>query len=220
LISGLLYGIIAKKQWGADMQKTKIVFASSNAGKIKVIGYLINKHLGGREIELLGLKDVGFTSEIIENGATFEENAEIKARAVYEKTGLASFGDDSGLCADYLNGAPGIHSARYSGGGSEENITKLLGELKGVPDNLRAAHFYCAIFCVVSPTESFCVSGRCDGVIAREKTGGNGFGYDPVFYCPSKNKTFAQLSDEEKNIISHRAAAAKQFALEIVKYIK
>ena len=201
------------------MQPTKIIFASSNAHKIKEMGCLINKNLNGFGIELLSVNDIGFTDEIIENGATFEENAEIKARAVFEKTGMICFGDDSGLCVDYLNGAPGIYSSRYSGGNGEDNIKKLLDELKDVPDAQRTAHFYCAIYCAVSQNESFCVSGKCEGIITREKTGDNGFGYDPVFYYPPANKTFAQLADEEKNKVSHRAVAAEQFAKKIVKYI-
>ena len=199
--------------------KTKIVFASGNAGKIKEMNYLINKYLNGREIELLGLKDVGFAEEIIEDGKTFEENAEIKARAVFDRTGVICFADDSGLCVDYLNGAPGIYSARYGGGIKGEGIKRLLNELDGVPDEKRTAHFYCAICCIVSKTEKFFVSGKCNGIITREKIGENGFGYDPVFYYPPENKTFAQLTDGEKNKISHRALAAELFAKEIVRYI-
>ena len=207
------------------MQNIKIVFASSNAGKIKEMNYLINKNLNSADInniniELLSLKDGGFTDDIIENGATFEENAEIKARAAFDATGMICFADDSGLCVDYLNGAPGINSARYSGGSSNDNINKLLGELKDVPDAQRNAHFYCAIYCVTDKTTSFCVSGKCEGVITREQIGEGGFGYDPVFYYPPLNKTFAQTSDEEKNKVSHRALAAEQFANEIVRYIK
>ena len=202
------------------MQKTKMVFASNNVNKIKEMNDLINKNLNGFEIELLSVKDVGFTDDIIEDGSTFEENAEIKARAVFDKTGMISFGDDSGLCVDYLNGAPGIYSSRYSGGGNEENIKKLLEELKGVSDEKRAAHFYCAIYCVIDKNASFCVSGKCDGIIINEKIGDNGFGYDPVFYYPPQKKTFAQMGDDEKNKVSHRALAAEQFAKKIVKYIK
>jgi len=201
------------------MQKTKIVFASSNAGKIKEINGLINKNLNGFEIELLGLKDVGFTDEIIESGKTFEENAEIKARAVFDKTGMICFADDSGLCVDYLNGAPGIYSARYGGGVAGEGKKKLLNELKDVPDDKRTAHFYCAICCVIDKNTSFFASGKCGGIITRELIGESGFGYDPVFYYPPEKKTFAQMSGEEKNKISHRALALEQFAKEIVKYI-
>lgn len=200
-------------------KKTQIVFASNNAHKIKEMNYLINKNLNGFEIEVLSVKDVGFTDEIIEDGATFEENAEIKARAVFEKTGMICFGDDSGLCVDYLNGAPGIYSSRYSGGGSDCNINKLLDELKDVPDDKRTAYFYCAIYCVIDKNTSFCVSGKCDGIITREKIGENGFGYDPVFYYPPEKKTFAQLPEEEKNKFSHRGLATEQFAKKIVKYI-
>ena len=202
------------------MQKTKMIFASGNAGKIKEINYLINKNLNGFEIELLGLKDVGFTDEIIENGATFEENAEIKARAVFDKTGMICFADDSGLCVDYLNGAPGIYSARYGGGVVGEGKKRILDELKDVPDDKRTAHFYCAIYCVIDKNTSFCVSGKCDGVITRELIGESGFGYDPIFYYPSKKQTFAQMSGEEKNKVSHRALALEHFAKEIVKYFR
>ena len=206
------------------MQKTKMVFASNNAHKIREMSYLINKNLNGFEVELLSVKDVGFTDDIIENGLTFEENAEIKARAVFDKTGMICFGDDSGLCVDYLDGRPGIYSSRYGGvaGGKVSNleqIEKLLGELKNVPENKRTAYFYCAIYCVIDKNISFCVAGRCDGFITFEKSGENGFGYDPVFYYPPEKKTFAQLGDDEKNKYSHRALAAEQFAKEIVKYI-
>ena len=206
------------------MKNIKMVFASSNAGKIAEMNYLINKHLKSDDIniELLSLKDVGFAGEIIENGATFEENAAIKARAVYDfvnKTGMICFGDDSGLCVDYLNGAPGIYSARYGGGVKGEGTKRLLNELKDVPREKRTAHFYCAICCVAAQDKSFSVSGKCEGIITREKMGENGFGYDPVFYYPSENRTFAQMSDEEKNKFSHRALATEQFAKKIVKYI-
>ena len=189
------------------MEKIRMIFASGNAGKIKEMDYLIKKNLSGIEIQLLGLKDIGFTDEITENGATFEENAEIKARAVYEKAGMICFAEDSGLCVDYLNGAPGIYSARYAGGAK-----RLLDELKNVPDPQRTAHFYCAIYCLTDKNTGFCVSGSCGGMIAREPSGENGFGYDPVFYYPPAKKTFAQLPAEQKNAVSHRAAAAKKFA--------
>ena len=183
------------------------------------MNYLINKNLNDFEIELLSLKDVGFNDEIIENGKTFEENAEIKARAVFEKTGMICFADDSGLCVDYLNGAPGIYSARYGGGIVGEGKKRILNELKDVPEEKRTAHFYCAVYCVINKDISFCVSGKCGGIITRELSGENGFGYDPVFYYPSMGKTFAQLSEDEKNKISHRALAAEQFAEKIVEYI-
>jgi len=201
------------------MKKIKIIFASGNAGKIREMNYLINKNLNDFEIELLSLKDVGFNDEIIENGKTFEENAEIKARAVFEKTGMICFADDSGLCVDYLNGAPGIYSARYGGGIVGEGKKRILNELKDVPEEKRTAHFYCAVYCVINKDISFCVSGKCGGIITRELSGENGFGYDPVFYYPSMGKTFAQLSEDEKNKISHRALAAEQFAEKIVEYI-
>ena len=203
------------------MRNIKIVFASGNEHKKSEMEQLINKNLNANKlkIEILSLKDINFTDEIIEDGKTFEENAEIKARAVFDKTGMICFADDSGLCVDYLNGAPGIYSARYSGGDDEANINKLLDELKSVPNEKRTAHFYCAIYCVVSKDESFCVSGKCEGIILHSKNGENGFGYDPVFYYPPMFKTFAQMTSEEKNKFSHRALAAEQFAKKIVEYI-
>jgi len=197
------------------MKKIKIVFASTNSGKIAEMEYLINRNLEdkGFEAELLSLKDIGFTDEIIEDGATFEANAEIKARAVFDKTGMISFADDSGLCVDYLNGAPGIYSARYGG------IDRLLNELQGVPDEKRTAYFYCAVYCIVSRSENFCTAGKCAGIITHEKFGEGGFGYDPVFYYPPAKRTFAQMTGEEKNKLSHRAIAAELFAEKIVKYI-
>ena len=190
-----------------------MVFASANAGKTAEMKLLINKYLTGFDIELLGLKDIGFTAEIIEYGTTFEENAKIKAQAVSRACGMICFADDSGLCVDYLNGAPGVYTSDYGG------IDKLLHELSGAPDDQRTARFCCALYCEISKNESFCVTGECSGIIAREAAGGLGFGYDPVFYYPPLGRTFAQLSGEEKNNVSHRAAAAELFAKKIVQYI-
>ena len=206
------------------MKKLKMVFASASAGKIAEIKYLIDKKLDGIEVELLSLKDVGFTDEIVEDGGTFEANAEIKARAVFEKTGLICFGDDSGLCVDYLDGGPGVDSAMYGSVAGERpdmdiSIDKLLGELEGVPEDKRGAHFCCVIYCVVSESESFCVTGRCDGSITRERFGKGGFGYDPVFSYAPAGKTFAQMTDGEKNKVSHRALALELFAENIVRYV-
>ena len=196
------------------MKKIKMVFASTNAGKIAEMKLLIEKHLNGYEVELLGLNDIGFTDEIIEDGGTFEANAEIKARAVFDKTGMICFADDSGLCVDYLDGAPGVETANYGG------IDRLLNEMKDVvEDSKRAAQFHCVIYCVVSQNESFCVAGTCDGVITHKRIGEGGFGFDPVFYYPPKERTFAQMTSEEKNNFSHRAKAAELFAEKIVKYI-
>ena len=202
------------------MEKIKMVFASGNAGKIKEMGYLINKCLRGFETELLGLKDIGFTGEIAEDGSTFEENAKIKAQAVFEKTGMVCFADDSGLCVDFLGGAPGIFTARYGENWPGGGMRRLLEELKDVPEIQRSAHFCCAIHCIADRDTSFCVSGKCGGLIAREKIGEGGFGYDPVFYYPPAKKTFAQLSEEEKNNVSHRADAVRKFAKTIENYLE
>ena len=195
------------------MKKIKMVFASANAGKTAEMKLLVNKYLNGFDVELLGLDDVGFTEKIIEYGTTFEENAKIKAQAVFKSCGMICFADDSGLCVDYLNGAPGVYTSDYGG------IDKLLHELAGVPDGQRTARFCCALHCVVSHNAGFCVTGECHGVIARGASGEDGFGYDPVFYYPPLGRTFAQLNGEEKNNVSHRAAAAELFAEKIVEYI-
>ena len=219
------------------IKKLQMVFASSNAGKIKEMKYLLDKNINRFasnkfDVELLSLKDIGFTSEIIEYGKTFEENAEIKADTVYDfckialKKEMICFADDSGLCVDYLKGAPGIYSARYSGGNDDDNITKLLDELKDVPDAQRAAHFTCAIICIIPPfvgaeasarSQSLSMSADWHGFIARERMGENGFGYDPIFYYPQLKMTSAQLPGEIKNKVSHRALAAEQLAREIVE---
>ncbi|MCL2159836.1 MAG: RdgB/HAM1 family non-canonical purine NTP pyrophosphatase [Oscillospiraceae bacterium] len=196
----------------------KIIFASANAGKIAEMNYLINKDLGS-DIKLLGLKDIGFTDEIIESGTSFEENANIKARAIWDHSKTICFADDSGLCVDFLNGAPGVYSARYGAGIPGGGIKRLLDELKDAPDEQRGAHFYCAIYCIVDESTSFCVSGRCEGTITQSQIGEGGFGYDPVFYYPPLQKTFAQLSKEEKNKVSHRAVAIGQFTKILAKHI-
>ena len=191
------------------MKKVRMVFASTSAGKIKEVKLLIEQ--AGVEVELLGLRDIGFTDEIIEDGGSFEANAEIKARAVFERTGLICFADDSGLCVDWLGGAPGVDTAYYGG--------DILEELKNVPDGQRGAVAVCVIYCVVSREECFCVRGECAGIITRERVGESGFGFDPIFYYPPEGRTFAQMTSEEKSKFSHRGRAVELFAEKIVKYI-
>ena len=181
----------------------KLILASNNAHKLVEIRAI----LGSEFDEILSMKEAGIVHETVEDGSTFLENAEKKAREIMEISGCCALADDSGLCVEALGGAPGIDSARYAGehGDDKANNRKLLRELEGVED--RRAHFACAMV-VVRPDGSVVrAEGRMDGVIAFEESGENGFGYDPLFYLPERGCTNAQLSPEEKNAISHRANA-------------
>ena len=190
----------------------KLVFASNNKGKIKELNEILSKKLP--DIEILSLDDIGYKGDIIEDGETFADNAKIKA-SVPASLGYIGVGDDSGLCVDYLNGEPGVYSARYSGLGNEGNIEKLLKNLDGVPAEKRTAHFVCSICCVFPDGKVITAEGKAHGIILEERKGQGGFGYDPVFYFPSLGKTFSEISQEEKNKISHRANALELFAEKI-----
>ena len=197
--------------------KTTLVLATANKNKVYEYDRLLKSSLG-EDFEVKSLKDIGYTDDIVEDGKTFEENALIKAKTV-ATLGYIGIADDSGLCVDALNGAPGIFSARYSGGDYDDNNAKLLSELKNVPNDKRSACFVCCIACVFPDGKSFCVRGECHGTILEEITGENGFGYDPLFFYAPMNKTFAQMSDEEKNRVSHRAIATEKFLKELPKYL-
>lgn len=205
----------------------KIVLASRNAKKIRELETLLAQH-SSMHIEVLSLDDIGYTKEIVEDGTTFEENAWIKA-ATPAAMGYIGIADDSGLSVDALGGAPGIYSARYGGEGTNDakNNEKLLAEMNEVPDEGRGAAFVSAVACVF-PREcdveipedvrteknglsGFVVRGECRGTILRETRGCDGFGYDPLFYVSEKGCTFAELSSEEKNAISHRGVAMRAF---------
>jgi XTP/dITP diphosphohydrolase len=159
--------------------------------------------------------------DAVEDGVTFEENAIIKAKSGLAQTGYISVADDSGICVDYLGGAPGVYSARYSGehGNDEMNNDKLLSELSGVPMEKRTAYCVAAIACVFPDGRQFTVRGECHGHIAFERQSGNGgFGYDPLFI--SENGPFSQLTAEQKDAISHRGKALKSFEKELKKYLE
>ena len=195
----------------------EIVIASRNKHKIKELEALLSKYVAG--VKLLSLDDVGIVGDIEENGTTFSENALIKARAA-ASSGKIGVGDDSGLCVNALDGAPGIFSARFAGdhGNDAANNEKLLRELSNKSD--RSAAFVCAIACVMPDGREITVEGRAEGTILHSASGQNGFGYDPLFYYPPLDKTFASLSPEEKNGISHRARAVEAFAKELEKILK
>lgn len=181
----------------------KLILASNNAHKLIEIRAI----LGGEFDEILSMREAGIVHETVEDGSSFLENAEKKAREIMEISGCCALADDSGLCVDALGGAPGIFSARYAGehGDDKANNRKLLRELEGVED--RRAHFACAMVLVRPDGSVVRAEGRMDGVIAFEEAGENGFGYDPLFYLPERGCTNAQLTPEEKNAISHRANA-------------
>ncbi|MBQ0084175.1 MAG: RdgB/HAM1 family non-canonical purine NTP pyrophosphatase [Clostridiales bacterium] len=161
---------------------------------------------------------VGVMPEPEENGTTFEENALIKAKAGLEFSGRPTIADDSGLCVDYLGGAPGIHSARYAGEHeTPKNNEKLLRELNGVPMDKRTARFVSVIACVFPDGRSFTVRGECEGKIAEKPQGNGGFGYDPLFI--SEIGCFGVITPEQKNSISHRSKSVAKFKEEILKYI-
>jgi XTP/dITP diphosphohydrolase len=184
----------------------ELVLASSNPHKIEEI-YAILKTL---DYKILSMKAVGLDDmEIIEDGDTFEANSLIKAKTVYEATKMPAIGDDSGLMVDYLGGEPGVFSARYSGEDKnyQANNEKLLRNLEGVPKEKRGAKFVTVITLMFSPEDIVVARGEVHGYIGETLKGDNGFGYDPLFVVPEKNKTFAELSSEEKNQISHRANA-------------
>lgn len=186
----------------------KIVLATNNPKKLKEMRAILGEALG-EGYEIISLKESGFVGEIEENADSFEGNAYLKASAVLEQTGFAAIADDSGLEVDYLNGAPGIYSARYAGENAtdDELIEKLLREMQGVPYSERTARFVSVICVVDGGGFNKFYRGECPGIIIEEKRGDGRFGYDPVFLYEPLNKTFAELEGEKKNAISHRGRA-------------
>ena len=186
----------------------KVVLASQNPHKLAEM----QKILGTLGLEVLLERDVGVNVEVEETGTTFAENSLLKAQAVFDATHLATVADDSGLMVDALGGAPGVYSARYGGRHTDaERIALLLENMKDVPDEQRTAQFVCAVTCLMPDERKIAVQGVCPGVILRAPRGAGGFGYDPVFYLPELGKTFAELAGEEKNRISHRGRALREF---------
>ncbi|MBR1533404.1 MAG: RdgB/HAM1 family non-canonical purine NTP pyrophosphatase [Ruminococcus sp.] len=184
----------------------EFVIATNNKKKLSEI----QRILAPLGIEPVTAADKGIDlGDVEENGSTFSENAYIKAKAAYDKCGLPVIADDSGLCVDALGGRPGIYSARYGGHDSPYTVKigMLLDELKDVPAPDRTAHFSCAVCCILKSGEVISVEGRCNGEIAAEPSGDGGFGYDPVFTV--NGKSFASLSSEEKDRLSHRGNALR-----------
>ncbi len=196
----------------------KIVLASRNAHKIREIRQILTERTG-REFEIISLDDIGYAGDIEENGTTFEENAVIKA-SVPAKLGYIGIADDSGLAVDALNGDPGVYSARFAGepcddARNNEKLLTLMGEHK-----VRTAKFVSVVAAVKPDGSSLCCRGECPGEILTEGMGNGGFGYDPLFWYAPLNKTFAQLTPEEKNSISHRARALEVFCEEFIHFLE
>ena len=170
----------------------EVIIASANKHKLEEIKSIL------KDYKVISMEEAGFFDDIVEDGTTFEENALIKAKAIHEKTGKLVLGDDSGLMVKYLNGEPGVYSARYAGEekSDKKNNEKLLSKLKGVKEEDRKAKFVCTV-------------GICyeDGIIGTKEIGNGGFGYDPLFYIRELNKTYAELTFDEKNRVSHRRKA-------------
>ncbi len=193
----------------------KMVLASKNPKKLEEMAVILSQ-LG---IEVVLESDVGVDVEVEETGTTFEENAALKAFAVMEAAGLPAIADDSGLCVDALGGGPGVYSARYGGEGltDADRYRLVLEGLQGQLD--RGAKFVSAICWAFPGGDRVEARGECPGVIGYAPQGENGFGYDPIFFLPEKKKTFAQLTGEEKNAISHRGKALEKFKEELEKYL-
>lgn len=185
----------------------KLILASKNAHKAQEMQAIL-----GDGVELITQDSAGCCEiDVIEDGTTFEENAIKKAVEIMQATGLPTIADDSGLCVDFLDGRPGIYTARFAGENAtdDENIAKLLDELKDIPDADRTAKFVCVIALAVPGNEPVCFRGEVCGRILTEKHGDNGFGYDPVFYLPQFDASMAEIPADAKNSVSHRYNALK-----------
>ncbi len=195
----------------------KLIFATGNAGKMKEIREI----LGWEGLEILSQKEAGIVNDAEENGSTFEENALIKARAVAAETDALVLADDSGLEIDYLNGEPGIYSARYLGEDTPYAIKnqKILEQMQDVPEEKRTARFVCAIAAVLPDGRELTTRGTIEGIIGYETRGEGGFGYDPIFFVPEFGCSTAELTMDQKNAVSHRGKAlrAMKEKLEAVK---
>ena len=194
----------------------KLVLASKNRKKLVEMNDILSR-LG---VEVCSEAEAGVDVEVEETGTTFEENSLLKARAVMEASGMPAIADDSGLCVDALGGAPGVYSARYGGPELDDagRYRLLLENLRG--QMTRTAKFVSVITCCFPNGDVICARGACPGTIAYAPQGEGGFGYDPVFFVPGLKKTFAQLSPEEKNAISHRGKALEQFKVKLEEYLE
>jgi XTP/dITP diphosphohydrolase len=195
----------------------KIILATHNRDKEKEL----QKSLEGLNVEICSLFDFPNIGEIEETGMTLLENSLLKARTVFDITGIPTIADDTGLEVDYLDGAPGVYSARYAGNNVsyQDNVDKLLIKLDGVPHERRTARFR-TVVTYIDKNEELWTEGHIDGIISETIIGDRGFGYDPVFFVPHKGKTFAELSSDEKNKISHRGIALQKLRKILINVLK
>ena len=193
----------------------KFVLATHNPGKLKEMADI----LSGLGVEVVSPADVGISVDVEETGTTFAENAMLKAKAICAASGLPAIADDSGLCVDALNGAPGVYSARYGGPGLDDvgRYRLLLENMRGQLD--RRCRFVSAICCCFPNGDRVEARGECPGTLAYAPKGEDGFGYDPIFFVPALKKTFAELSPAEKNAISHRGNALTAFREKLEQYL-
>ena len=197
---------------------TEIVFATGNPGKAREVAMMFED----MDVCVKTLKEAGIEADIIENGSTFMENARIKAEEVARHTDKIVLADDSGLVIDYLNGEPGIYSARYMGEDTSYAVKNqnILDRMKDAPEHLRSARFVCAMAAVMPDGEVIETEGVMEGMIGYEIAGENGFGYDPIFYLPEFKASSAEITPEEKNAVSHRGKALRSMQGELQKRIR
>lgn len=203
------------------MSKIEVVLATKNRGKVRDFADIFDQMGLSDRITLLDLSHFPGFPDVPEDGATFSENALIKARAAAAHTGKISVADDSGIVVDALGGAPGIYSARFAGVSADDraNNEKLLQMMKDVPEAERRASFRAAVAIVSPEGKEEVVVGECHGYVAAAPLGTNGFGYDPLFFYLPLNKTYGQMTDEQKNRISHRRRAIEACAARLVTFI-
>ncbi|MBM7865344.1 XTP/dITP diphosphatase [Heliobacterium gestii] len=189
-----------------------IILATQNMGKVREFEAMTQAHRPALPIQWLSLRDFPQITDLKETGDTFRDNALMKAEQVAKACGIPAMADDSGLAVDALGGAPGVYSARFAGEDKDDkrNNEKLLTLLKDIPAEERKARFVCVLALAMPDGQKFFAEGVCDGLIATEGRGDGGFGYDPLFYLPSYEKTFGELPAELKNKISHRASAMEK----------
>ncbi len=198
--------------------KHRIIFATGNEGKMREIRMIL-ADLG---LEILSMKEAGAVTDIVEDGATFAENAQIKAKAIWQCTGDIVLADDSGLVVDYLGGEPGVYSARYMGEDTSYEIKNqaIIDRLKGAREEERTARFVSAIAAVLPDGSVIHTEGTVEGIIAHVPAGTGGFGYDPIFYLPEYGKTSAEIPIEKKNEISHRGKALEAMKIKLTEFLQ
>lgn len=198
----------------------KLVLATRNQGKIEEFRRILEELAPG-QIDLIGVDQFPHLVDVDETGSTFEENSLLKARYTSEATGLPAIADDSGLCVDALNGDPGIYSARWAGthGDDRANLEKVLEQLKDVPDENRTAYFICVASLVLPDGRQQVAEGRFEGHILHAPVGNNGFGYDPIFQPLGMSISSAQMSAEEKDLVSHRGKSLRSLAPHVIQML-